>query len=165
LETNPFNCFHVSFEDSQKLKALPVGAKLYLGPVAPAQVQAPGWKLVPLEPAREMLDDGIRLGDVSIEEIYRAMLAAAPLPPAPTKENNHGDIYKASTDSDGKFYCQGPEEGNTAYFGYHGGYLFPESRFETREEADKVAKLLNKAFATGQEAAKAAIRGALGVTK
>jgi hypothetical protein len=29
LETQQFNCFHVSAEDFQRLKALPVGAKLY----------------------------------------------------------------------------------------------------------------------------------------
>ena len=32
LETQQFNCFHVSAEDFDKLKALPVGAKLYTRP-------------------------------------------------------------------------------------------------------------------------------------
>jgi hypothetical protein len=38
LETQQFNCFHVSAEDFQRLKALPVGTKLYTTPPAqPAQ--------------------------------------------------------------------------------------------------------------------------------
>jgi hypothetical protein len=40
LETQQFNCFHVSAEDFQRLKALPVGAKLYTTPPA-APVQEP----------------------------------------------------------------------------------------------------------------------------
>lgn len=36
LETQQFNCFHVSAEDFQKLKDLPVGTKLYTSP-QPAQ--------------------------------------------------------------------------------------------------------------------------------
>lgn len=32
IETQQFNCFHVSAEDFQRLKALPVGAKLYTAP-------------------------------------------------------------------------------------------------------------------------------------
>ena len=34
LETQQFNCFHVSAEDFQRLKALPVGTKLYTTPPA-----------------------------------------------------------------------------------------------------------------------------------
>lgn len=36
LETQQFNCFHVSAEDFERLKALPVGAKLYTAPPAAA---------------------------------------------------------------------------------------------------------------------------------
>ena len=32
-ETNQFDCFHVSFEDSERLKSLPVGTKLYTQPL------------------------------------------------------------------------------------------------------------------------------------
>ena len=42
-----------------------------------------GWKLVPIEPTEEMIDAGwIDKEDVDPDDIYGAMLAAAPLPPA-----------------------------------------------------------------------------------
>jgi hypothetical protein len=74
-------------------------AAIYLAPVAPAQAQVPeGWKLVPVEPTELMVLDGgqahagqygATYSDCSAaHHIYDAMLSAAPLPPAPTKENN-----------------------------------------------------------------------------
>ncbi|HEX4918029.1 MAG TPA: hypothetical protein VFV43_09055, partial [Limnobacter sp.] len=63
LETQQFNCFHVSAEDFQRLKALPVGAKLYteapavavnelmasvLAEVAKATAKFPTWPTDPL---------------------------------------------------------------------------------------------------------------------
>ncbi len=44
LETQQFNCFHVSAEDFQKLKDLPVGTKLYTSP-QPAQQEPVAWRV------------------------------------------------------------------------------------------------------------------------
>jgi hypothetical protein len=73
-------------------------AAIYLAPVAPAQAQVPeGWKLTPKEADSEMSAAGHRYyrdsmkkyNDFTPTGMFAAMLAAAPLPPAPTKENNH----------------------------------------------------------------------------
>lgn len=37
-----------------------------------------GYKLVPIEPTDEMIESGWRVGDVGMEDIYKAMLEAAP---------------------------------------------------------------------------------------
>jgi hypothetical protein len=56
LETQQFNCFHVSAEDFQRLKALPVGAKLYTTPpnVATPLAAQRQWVGLPDEEIREV---------------------------------------------------------------------------------------------------------------
>jgi len=77
-----------SRKEAKLLKAfydLPVGASLYAVPVA-AQPSVPdGWKLVPLEPTDEMYKawlDGKGDQRNYWDDVYKAMLAAAPTPPA-----------------------------------------------------------------------------------
>ena len=51
---------------------------LYVAPIA-AQCAVPeGWKLVPVEPTREMIDEGFKKG-TGARHVYAAMLAAAPI--------------------------------------------------------------------------------------
>lgn len=73
--------------------ALPVvGMKLYAAAPIPQQVAEPsvpeGWKLVPIEPTREMLlAEPARGYEMSVnrrDEVWKAMLAAAPQPKEPT---------------------------------------------------------------------------------
>lgn len=72
-------------------QTLAEGAKLYAAPQAAEPVrEVPGWKLVPIEPTEGMLaqyQEFIRAGlhymDVTI---WKAMLAAAPLPAAPVQQ-------------------------------------------------------------------------------
>lgn len=64
---------------------IPQGALLYLHPALPQPASEPdGFKLVPVEPTPEMLDAAYKLSDVfsSLGDEYRAMLSAAPVPPA-----------------------------------------------------------------------------------
>lgn len=55
---------------------------------APQPVIPPGYKLVPVEPTEAMLGAGLRHidGMASMPSAYRAMLNAAPTPPAPAVE-------------------------------------------------------------------------------
>jgi hypothetical protein len=105
LQTQQFNCFHVSAEDFQRLKELPVGTKLYTTPPADeiqrlsALVRAQqitiekleaahvpeGWKMVPMTPTQEMLavcdeDVGSKIidGAAFAGAVWAALLAAAP---------------------------------------------------------------------------------------
>lgn len=51
--------------------------------------EVPGWKLVPLKLTQEMSRAGVKLRmshNTSIDGVYAAMLAAAPLPAAPVQE-------------------------------------------------------------------------------
>lgn len=70
-----------------------------------------GWKLVPVEPTRDMLINWIKADVVSnrtAPDLYRAMLAAAPQPPAPgckaTKRGDHVvcDDCKSAWDANDK---------------------------------------------------------------
>jgi hypothetical protein len=55
--------------------------------------------------------------------------------------------YKVQTDDNLKYYIKGPcPEGECSYYG---GVLYPEFRFEIKEEAEKCAKLMNLAFKQG----------------
>lgn len=57
------------------------------------------------------------------------------------------------------YYPAGPADG----FGYHSGYLWPWTRFETQEQAEVVVKCMNVAFDEGYRRAKEEIRAALGI--
>ena len=59
--------------------------------------------------------------------------------------------YTAETDSDGKWYVDGP------------GTLWQELRCETEKEAIRAAAIANIAYARGQKAAQYAIRKAIGI--
>lgn len=68
------------------------------GEIASCQAIPEGWKLVPVEPWPEMIEAGwIDKEDVNPEDIYRAMLAAAPLPPA-QPDDGWKDIASAPKD-------------------------------------------------------------------
>ena len=67
-------------------------------------------------------------------------------------------IYKEQQDKNGKWYVDGlglPD--------YYGGYLYPESRFDTKEEAAKCANLCNLASKAAYKQAQSDIRAALGI--
>jgi hypothetical protein len=82
LETQQFNCFHVSAEDFQRLKALPVGAKLY---TAAPTVQEPVQKRPP----------NCGTGYCScIECVMEPAAHPAPIPDAIT-DNSESVEYKA----------------------------------------------------------------------
>lgn len=69
--------------------------------------------------------------------------------------------YEARHGSDGKYYVSGPAPGGEC--SYYGGTLYPESRFETLEEAQKAATFANIGFQQGYEQAQRDIRKALGL--
>ena len=69
--------------------------------------------------------------------------------------------YTAETDSDGKWYVDGPGNG----LGYYSGTLWPELRFKTEEEAIRATAIANIAYERGQKAAQYAIRKALGINE
>ena len=71
LETQQFNCFHVSLEDSQRLAALPVGATLYAQPTPPSVDAHELWAAAQLFPG-EGIEDGV--------DRITTLLAAAPKP-------------------------------------------------------------------------------------
>lgn len=66
-----------SFADQQVWNAVDVGNLALTSPVAPEQVVAAGWKLVPVEPTRDMRDAAKAWTDAPTS-VYRAMLAASP---------------------------------------------------------------------------------------
>ncbi len=55
--------------------------------------------------------------------------------------------YNVNIDDKFKFYIKGPCPGGEC--SYYGGMLYPEFRFETKEEAKKCAELMNLAFKQG----------------
>jgi len=61
-----------------------------------------------------------------------------------------------------KYYVDGPSVDPCSH-GYDGWYLAPKSRFNTKEEAELVAKFMNNAYKTGELAAQKKIRIALGM--
>ena len=72
LETQQFNCFHVSAEDFQRLKALPVGAKLY---TTPPNVATP----LAAQQDIERLSALVRAQQITIDKLEAAQ-------PAPVQE-------------------------------------------------------------------------------
>lgn len=68
--------------------------------------------------------------------------------------------YKACSSRDG-FYIEGPADGGMC--SYHGGTLYPESRFKSLEEANKAAVFANNGFKQGYMQAQLDIQKALGV--
>lgn len=70
--------------------------------------------------------------------------------------------YKAcGTSKDTTPYVYGIEGPGTG-FGYYAWLLFPENTFATSAEAEKVARLMNLAFAEGQKARSQEIKDLLG---
>ena len=69
-------------------------------------------------------------------------------------------IYKAEQDMEGKWYVNGPGLPD-----FYGGYLYPESRFDVKAEADKCANLCGMAANASYKQAQSDIRAALGVKR
>lgn len=67
--------------------------------------------------------------------------------------------YSAEVDSDLLNYVEGPGNG----CGYYSGMLWPDLRWETREQALRCAKIANIAYREGYEKAQRDIRAALGL--
>ena len=67
--------------------------------------------------------------------------------------------YTPNLDAEGKWYAKGPGDG----FGYHSGYLMPETRFVSEEEAKRVCRLLTRAHSVGYGEAQQDMRRALGM--
>lgn len=68
-------------------------------------------------------------------------------------------IYKASYGYDSKWYADGPGDG----CGYYNGTSRPSLRCDTQEEAEKLARIANIAYAEGYKAAQLDIKKALGI--
>lgn len=84
------------------------------------------------------------------------------------KLQNIADVYEVKYDphkypidkpDEPKWYPSGPGRG----FDYHGGYLFPHTRFPTEELAKQVTILLNEAYCEGYTKAQKDMRNALGI--
>ena len=76
--------------------------------------------------------------------------------------NMHDDtplIYSEAIDSDGKHYVKGPGKG----LSYHGGTLYPETRFERQEDAEKAAGIANTSHSEGYKQAQRDMRKAMGL--
>ena len=71
---NPFSCFKVSLEDSERLAALPPGTQLFLSPTIPE-----GMALVPVIPTPAMCAVISNEHDIygSAQELYAMVLQAA----------------------------------------------------------------------------------------
>lgn len=69
--------------------------------------------------------------------------------------------YKAGIDKEGRPYVAGPSPGGEC--DWYGGYLYPEYRFATEDQAEVAARVANVAYEQGYQAAKAEIRKALGL--
>lgn len=72
-------------------------------------------------------------------------------------------IYKTRYDSSehcqGKYYPNGPGDG----LGTHGGYLWPNTRFESKEVCDQVTAIANESYRQGYEQAQRDMRKACGI--
>ncbi len=68
-------------------------------------------------------------------------------------------VYEPTADREG-YYLEGPGGG---MFEYNGRTLYPNSRFNTMEEADEVGVLVNAGYKAGYEQAQKDIRKALGI--
>ena len=66
--------------------------------------------------------------------------------------------YRAGNDHDGKPYVNGPGDG----LSYYGGTLWPNLRFEAKQDAERAAVIANTAFEAGYAQAQSDIRKALG---
>jgi hypothetical protein len=73
-----------------------------------------------------------------------------------TEENKH---YEASVGSDGRHFVRGPGDG----LGYYSGTLWPDLRCESKEEAERGAKIANIAHREGYMQAQRDIKKALGL--
>lgn len=71
-------------------------------------------------------------------------------------------IYKTSFDGM-SYYVDGPASGGQC--SYYGGYLYPGSRFEKEEYADKTATLMNMAYEEGYNKAMSDVRTLLKIKK
>lgn len=69
--------------------------------------------------------------------------------------------YEAAYGSDKKYYVDGPASGGQC--GYYGGTLYPDFRFENKEDAERTAKLMNITYEEGYRQAQRDIMTALGV--
>lgn len=69
--------------------------------------------------------------------------------------------YNTSPGKCSKYYIDGP--GSGGHFSYYGGHLYPETRFDTEEEAEKACKLVNIAYNEGYRKAQLDIQLALGI--
>lgn len=69
--------------------------------------------------------------------------------------------YEARLDSDNKPFVAGPAPGGEC--SYHGGTLYPETRFSNEDDASRAAQIANIAFAMGRASAQADIRKSLGL--
>ena len=69
--------------------------------------------------------------------------------------------YEASLGDDGKYFVKGPAQGGEC--SYYGGTLYPDSRFDSREDAEKAAKFANIGHQQGYLKAQADIRKSLGL--
>jgi hypothetical protein len=68
-------------------------------------------------------------------------------------------IYTVSTGNDNKWYVHGPGNG----MGYYSGTLWPELRWETREDTERAANIANIAYEEGYKRAQADMREAMGI--
>jgi hypothetical protein len=72
----------------------------------------------------------------------------------------HG-VYKQGYGNDDNYYVDGPCPGGECSF--YGGTLYPQFRFEDKEMADKVSKLMNIAYSMGRRSLQCDMRKLLGV--
>jgi len=72
-------------------------------------------------------------------------------------------VYTTAIDDNAMYYIDGPCDGGECT--YYGGFLYPKSRFSTKENAEKSTKLMNMAYREGYAAAQHNIRKALGIAK
>ena len=57
------------------------------------------------------------------------------------------DVYTVGHDSNNKWYPNGPGNG----FGYYGGLLYPNTRYNSAEEVKDICVFLNVVYQTGYE--------------
>lgn len=69
-------------------------------------------------------------------------------------------MYKPDLDHESRWYAKGPSVGQK----YYNGTLYPETRVESEEAAERDARMLEEAYWQGFRDAQLAIREALGLT-
>lgn len=70
--------------------------------------------------------------------------------------------YKDAYGHDGKYYVDGPATDDEC--SYYGGTLYPSTRMESREDAERAAAFANIGFRQGYEKAQRDIKAALGIS-